>query len=102
MIGDEELRLVVLCADPRLPETDQVALTLRWACGVSTAAIAAAHLVSTSTMAARLTRARKKLVAAGPRLDLPDDRTVDERLPSVCRVVHLAYTLGHTAVRAPS
>lgn len=101
VIGDEELRLVVLCADPRLPESDQVALTLRWACGVSTAAIAAAHLVSVPTMAARLTRARKKLVAAGPRLDLPDDATVDARLPTVCRVVHLAYTLGHTAAAGP-
>lgn len=97
VIGDEELRLVVLCADPRLPESDQIALTLKWACGASTAAIAAAHLVSTPTMAARLTRARKKLAAAGPRLDLPDDATVDARLPAVCRVLHLAYTLGHTA-----
>jgi len=97
VIGDEELRLTVLCADPRLPESDQVALTLRWACGVSTAAIAAAHLVSVPTMAARLTRARKKLMAAGPQLDLPDDATVDARLPLVCRVVQLAYTLGHTA-----
>jgi len=97
VIGDEELRLTVLCADPRLPEADQVALTLRWACGVSTAAIAAAHLVSVPTMAARLTRARKKLMAAGPRLDLPDDATVDARLPLVSRIVQLAYTLGHTA-----
>jgi RNA polymerase sigma-70 factor (ECF subfamily) len=48
-------------------------------------------------MAARLTRARKKLMAAGPQLDLPDDATVDARLPLVCRVVQLAYTLGHTA-----
>ncbi len=40
VIGDEELRLVVLCADPRLPESDQIALTLKWACGASTAAIA--------------------------------------------------------------
>ena len=97
VIGDEELRLVVLCADPRLPESDQIALTLKWACGAGTAAIAAAHLVSVPTMAARLTRARKKLAAAGPRLDLPDDATVDSRLPAVCRVLHLAYTLGHTA-----
>jgi RNA polymerase sigma-70 factor (ECF subfamily) len=97
VIGDEELRLTVLCADPRLPESDQVALTLRWACGVSTTAIAAAHLVSVPTMAARLTRARKKLMAAGPQLDLPDDATVDARLPLVCRIVQLAYTLGHTA-----
>ncbi|MTD16260.1 RNA polymerase sigma factor [Nakamurella sp. YIM 132087] len=97
VVGDDDLRMVVLCCDPRIPEVDQVALTLRLACGISTAAIAAAHRVSTPTMAARLTRAKAKLAAAGPQLDLPDDATVDRRLPAVARVVHLAFTLGHTA-----
>ncbi|HYN73166.1 MAG TPA: DUF6596 domain-containing protein, partial [Nakamurella sp.] len=97
VIGDEELRMVVLCCDPRVATTEQVALTLRLACGVPTAAIAAAFLVSEPTMAARLTRAKKRLAAAGPALDLPDDATVDARLPSVRRVVYLAFTLGHTA-----
>ncbi|WP_269457511.1 RNA polymerase sigma factor [Nakamurella panacisegetis] len=97
VIGDDELRMVVLCCDPRIPVADQVVLTLRLACGVSTAGIAAAHGVSTPTMAARLTRAKSRLASAGPRLDLPDDATVDLRLPAVTRVVHLAFTLGHTA-----
>jgi RNA polymerase sigma-70 factor (ECF subfamily) len=48
-------------------------------------------------MAARLTRAKKRLAAAGPALDLPDDATVDARLPAVRKVVYLAFTLGHTA-----
>ena len=97
VVGDDELRMVVLCCDPQLTPGDQVALTLRLACGVNTAAIAAAHQVPVPTMAARLTRAKAKLAAAGPRLDLPDDATVDARLPAVARVVHLAFTLGHTA-----
>ncbi len=97
LVGDDELRMVVLCCDPRLATQDQVALTLRLACGVSTAAIAAAHGLQTSTMAARLTRAKAKLAGAGPMLDLPDAATVDVRLPAVATVVHLAFTLGHTA-----
>ncbi len=97
VIGDEDLRLVVLCCDPRISVEDQIALTLRLACGVPTAAIAAAFLLPVATMAARLTRAKKKLAAAGPALDLPDDATVDARLPAVRRVVHLSFTLGHTA-----
>ncbi len=97
VVGDDELRMVVLCCDPRLTPRDQVALTLRLACGVSTAGIAAAYGVSTPTIAARLTRAKAKLAAAGPLLELPDDATVDVRLPVVARVVHLAFTLGHTA-----
>ncbi len=97
VIGDEDLRLVVLCCDPRISESDQIALTLRLACGVPTAAIAAAFLIPDASMAARLTRAKKKLAAAGPALDLPDDATVDARLPAVRKVVYLAFTLGHTA-----
>jgi len=98
VIGDEDLRLVVLCCDPRVAVQDQIALTLRLACGVKTAAIGAAFLISeTSMAAARLTRAKKRLAAAGPALDLPDDATVDARLPAVRRVVHLAFTMGHTA-----
>ena len=97
VIGDEDLRMVVLCCDPRIAVTDQVALTLRLACGVPTAAIAAAFLTAEPTMAARLTRAKKRLAAAGPALDLPDDATVDARLPAVREVVYLAFTLGHTA-----
>ncbi len=101
VVGDDELRLVVLCCDPRLGADDQVALTLRLACGVPTASIAAAFLVSTSTMAARITRAKGRLAKAGPALDLPDDETVNARLPAVRRVVYLAFTLGHTAGSGP-
>lgn len=96
VVGDDELRMVVLCCDPRLSVDDQVALTLRLACGISTAGIAAAHGISKGAMAARLTRAKAKLAAGGPRLDLPDDGTVDARLPAVARIVYLAFTLGHT------
>ena len=42
----------------------QVALTLRLVCGVATADIAHAFLVTEPTMAARLTRAKKKIAAA--------------------------------------
>lgn len=97
VVGDDELRMVVLCCDPRLSVDDQVALTLRLACGISTAAIAAAHGIPKATMAARLTRAKARLAAGGPRLDLPDDGTVDARLPAVARIVYLAFTLGHTS-----
>jgi RNA polymerase sigma-70 factor (ECF subfamily) len=97
VIGDDELRLVVLCCDPRLSPEDQTALTLRLACGVPTAAIAAAFLVPVPTMAARITRAKARLAAAGPALDLPDDAAVDARLPTVCQAVYLAFTLGHTS-----
>lgn len=96
-VPDDELRLVVLCCHPAIPEEAQVALTMRLGCGASTAAVAAAFLVPTPTMAARLTRAKQRIADSGTGIDLPDDVAVEERMPAVRRTVHLAYSMGHTA-----
>lgn len=97
VVADDELRLVVLCCHPAIDHEAQVALTLRLGCGVPTAAIAAAFLVPTPTMAARLTRAKQRIAAGGHGIELPDDVAVEERMPAVRRTVHLTYTMGHTA-----
>ena len=97
VVADDELRLVVLCCHPAIDQEAQVALTLRLGCGVPTASIAAAFLVSTPTMAARLTRAKHRIAGAGTGIDLPDDVAVEERMPAVRRTLHLTYTMGHTA-----
>lgn len=97
IVEDDELRLIVLCCHPALEHEVQVALTLRLACGVPTASIAAAFLVQTPTMAARLTRAKRRVAASKDGIDLPDDIAVEERMPAVRRTLHLAYTMGHTA-----
>jgi len=96
-VADDDLRLVVLCCHPALTPEAQVALTMRLGCGIATAAVAAAFLVPEPTMAARLTRAKRRIAAAGSGIDLPDDLAVEERMPAVRRTIHLAYTMGHTA-----
>ena len=70
---------------------------MRLACGVPTASIASAFLVPEATMAARLTRAKRRVAESGVGIDLPDDLAVEERMPAVRRTIHLAYTMGHTA-----
>ena len=60
-VRDERLRLVMLCAHPALSRENAAALTLRLVLGLTTPDIARLFLVSTPTMAARLTRARKSL-----------------------------------------
>lgn len=97
VVEDDELRLIVLCCHPALEHEVQVALTLRLACGVPTASIAAAFLVQTPTMAARLTRAKRRVADSKDGIELPDDFAVEERMPAVRRTLHLAYTMGHTA-----
>ena len=64
MIPDDRLRLVFTCCHPALAREAQVALTLRLVCGLTTAEIAQAFLVPEPTMAARVTRAKKKISAA--------------------------------------
>ncbi|MGW3820413.1 sigma-70 family RNA polymerase sigma factor [Streptomyces sp. NPDC005046] len=64
VVRDERLRLVFMCCHPVLAQEAQLALTLRLVCGATTADIARALLVSEPTMAARMTRAKKKISAA--------------------------------------
>jgi RNA polymerase sigma-70 factor (ECF subfamily) len=95
VIPDDRLRLVFTCCHPALSREAQVALTLRLVCGVSTGDIAHAFLVSEPTMAARVTRAKKKIAAAGIPYVVPAE--LAPRLDTVLAVVHLLATTGHTA-----
>lgn len=93
--ADDLLRLVLLAAHPALSEEAGAALTLRLVLGISTADIARLFLVPEPTMAARLTRARKKVVAAGVPLAIPDDDVLPRRMETVARVAYLAFTAGY-------
>jgi RNA polymerase sigma-70 factor, ECF subfamily len=59
--------------------------------------IAQAFLVSEPTMAARVTRAKKKISAARIAYRVPGPAELPDRLDAVLTVVHLLYTTGHTA-----
>ena len=96
---DDRLRLVFTCCHPALAREAQVALTLRLVCGLATPDIAAAFLVSESTMAARLTRAKHKIAAAGIPYRVPTGADLPDRLDAVLDVVHLLFTAGHAAPR---
>jgi len=97
VIPDDRLRLVFTCCHPALAREAQVALTLRLVCGLTTAEIAQAFLVSEPTMAARVTRAKKKISAARIAYRVPGEAELPDRLDAVLTVVHLLFTTGHTA-----
>jgi RNA polymerase sigma-70 factor, ECF subfamily len=96
-VPDDRLRLIFTCCHPALSQEARVALTLRLVCGVATGDIARAFLVSETTMAARITRAKKKISAAHIPYRVPERRELAERLDAVLGVIHLLYTTGHTA-----
>jgi RNA polymerase sigma-70 factor, ECF subfamily len=97
VIPDDRLRLVFTCCHPALAREAQVALTLRLVCGLTTTEIAGAFLVPEATMAARVTRAKKKIAAARIAYRVPAEHELPDRLDAVLTVVHLLYTTGHTA-----
>jgi RNA polymerase sigma-70 factor, ECF subfamily len=97
VIPDDRLRLVFTCCHPALAREAQVGLTLRLVCGLTTAEIASAFLVQESTLAARLTRAKKKIAAARIPYRVPEAAELSDRLDAVLTVVHLVFTTGHTA-----
>jgi RNA polymerase sigma-70 factor, ECF subfamily len=96
-IPDERLRLLFTCCHPALAMEARIALTLRMVGGLTTPEIAHAFLVSEPTMAARLTRAKKKIAAAAIPYRVPTDAELPERLDGVLAVLYLVFTEGHAA-----
>jgi RNA polymerase sigma factor (sigma-70 family) len=94
---DDRLRLVFTCCHPALAFESRVALTLRLLCGLTTAEVARAFLVPEATMAARITRAKKKIARARIPYRTPEPSELPSRVDAVLTVVHLLLTTGHTA-----
>ncbi|MEU1543084.1 sigma-70 family RNA polymerase sigma factor [Actinacidiphila glaucinigra] len=102
VVPDERLRLIFTCCHPALAQEAQLALTLRLVCGLPTPDVARALLVSEQTMAARITRAKKKISAARIPYRMPRPAELPDRLTSVLGVLHLLLTAGHTAPSGPA
>ncbi|HSR87211.1 MAG TPA: sigma-70 family RNA polymerase sigma factor [Streptosporangiaceae bacterium] len=94
---DDLLSLIFACCHPSLPADSQISLTLRAVCGLTTAEIAAAFLVSEQAMGQRLSRARRSLRDASVAVRIPDPDELGERLAAVLAVVYLVFNEGYLA-----
>lgn len=101
VVDDDLLRLVLMCAHPALAPERASALALRLVVGVSTPDIARLFLVSESTMAARITRAKKKIVTACIPFAVPDAADLPGRLDVVAQTAYLAFTAGYAPGSGP-
>ncbi|WP_112248270.1 RNA polymerase sigma factor [Kribbella monticola] len=92
---DDRLRLIFTCCHPALAREAQIALTLRVVCGLTTAQIAAAFLVPETTLAQRITRAKRKIAQAGIPYRIPRADELPERLGEVLTVIYLLFNEGY-------
>jgi len=96
-VEDDRLRLLFTCCHPALAPEARIALTLRLLGGLTVAEIAQAFLVPETTMAQRITRARKKIAAAKVPYRVPEAADLPERLSGVLAVLFLAFSEGYLA-----
>ena len=95
-VGDDHLRLIFTSCHPALSEASRVALTLRTVCGLTTAEIAQALLVSEPTLAQRIARAKRKIRENRIPYRVPRPAELPDRLHAVLTTVYLIFNEGYS------
>ena len=94
---DDTLLLLFMCAHPALTPVTAVALILRAVGGLTTREIAAAFLVSETTMAQRISRAKQTIRDSKVEFVLPSEQERTQRLEAVLHVLYLIFNEGYAS-----
>src|SRR5580765_7757227 len=99
-VVDDRLRLIFTCCHPALAPEARIALTLRLLGGLTVAEIAQAFLVPETTMAQRITRAKKKIAVAKIPYRVPSAQDLGDRVNGVLAVLYLVFNEGYLSTSA--
>lgn len=94
---DDVLRLLFICCHPELPATQQIALALRIVSGLTVKEIASAFLVNEKAMEQRITRAKRRIMAADVPFEAPGPAERAERVGAVAAMIYLIFNEGYAA-----
>ncbi len=93
-ISDEQLRMMLSCCHPTIPENTQIALILKILCGLSIKEIASAYQTSPETINKRLVRGRKQL--RENHIDLQGKVDLNTQLPIILKTIYLIFNEGYS------
>jgi RNA polymerase sigma-70 factor (ECF subfamily) len=98
-IRDEQLRMMLSCCQPRVPQEVQIALILNILCGFGADEIASAFLASRAAIEKRLARGKHQLASSRTLFALGDAELTD-RLSTVQRALYLLFNEGYHGASA--
>jgi len=94
---DDRLGLLFACCHPAISIEARIALTLRAVTGLTTVQVARAFLVNEATLAQRIVRAKRKIVASGILLEVPEPGALPARLGDVRTVIYACYNEAYVS-----
>lgn len=94
-ISDSQLQMLFAVCHPSISTEAQICLALRILCGLGLDEIADAFLSNKETIHKRLQRAKAKLYSEKVKMEMPDDKEINERLNTVIQTIYLLFSEGY-------